>query len=166
MFRNSCWEMLLSLLNCTFFFSFSLSLLKPFFSLPFQRLSLTLFGLSIPVFLQVHPPIYLPMLPYRSFLGEHSIPPKFSGPMDTVLKCPPLPHLHSALVITLLLSHGHFLLSPSFSKMKGRPLRDFSYCSDKGKKCCQPIDNLPPKCPHLSSGGVAFWGWSLYLLED
>lgn len=36
------------------FFSFSLSLLKPFFSLhsPFLRTSLTLFGLSIPVFLQ------------------------------------------------------------------------------------------------------------------
>ena len=30
----------------------------------------------------------------------------------------------------------------------------------RGKKCCQPVDNLPTKSPHLSSGGVASWGWS------
>lgn len=44
-----------------------LKFVKPF-SLSTKVISHLNWSLNIPVFLQVHPPICLPMLPYRSFL--------------------------------------------------------------------------------------------------
>ena len=60
------------------------------------------------------------MLPYRSFL-ENTLYLLGSGLWTLFLSV--LPY-HTFVFgfgyVTLLLSHGHFLLSPSFSKMKGR----------------------------------------------
>lgn len=153
---------MLSLLNCTFFFSFFSEFVEIFFlSPPLLKVIAHLIWSQHSCVL-TSPSSHLPShASLQVLLGERSIPPGLR-PMDTVLKCPPLPHLCIQLWLCdpTSVSWTFSFKSKFFQNERKVYSVILAIAQIRGKKCCQPIDNLPTKCPHLSSGGVAFRGWT------